>query len=100
MGLSPGLSKPIEIIFSPCDCTGMMRFSAVQAFLPVLCSINLQSIFDRGFGKEKTDRNVCPTHAPWHFLYFFPDPQGQGSFRPTFAPTLTGFGASACAGPV
>jgi len=21
--------------------------------------------------------------APWHFLYFFPEPQGQGSFRPT-----------------
>jgi hypothetical protein len=38
--------------------------------------------------------------APWHFLYFFPDPQGQGSLRPTFAPVRTGFGASACAGPV
>src|SRR5215204_5932677 len=22
--------------------------------------------------------------APWHFLNFFPDPHGQGSFRPTF----------------
>jgi hypothetical protein len=22
-------------------------------------------------------------HAPWHFLYFFPLPQGQGSLRPT-----------------
>src|SRR5882762_3745339 len=22
--------------------------------------------------------------APWHFLYFFPLPHGQGSFRPTF----------------
>jgi hypothetical protein len=21
--------------------------------------------------------------TPWHFLYFFPDPQGQGSLRPT-----------------
>jgi len=26
--------------------------------------------------------------APWHFLYFFPDPQGQGSLRPPqFCPT-------------
>ena len=25
----------------------------------------------------------CYFPAPWHFLYFFPDPQGQGSFRPT-----------------
>jgi hypothetical protein len=71
-----------------------------QAFLPVRCSINLQSIFARSFGKEETDKNVCPTQAPWHFLYFLPDPQGQGSLRPTFAPTFTGFGASACAGPV
>src|SRR5438105_2078169 len=23
--------------------------------------------------------------APWHFLYFLPDPQGHGSLRPTFA---------------
>jgi hypothetical protein len=60
----------------------------------------LQSIFARGLGKEETNKNVCPTQAPWHFLYFFPDPQGQGSLRPTFAPTFTGFGASACAGPV
>ena len=24
--------------------------------------------------------------APWHFLYFLPLPQGQGSLRPTFSP--------------
>src|ERR1700683_3915883 len=40
------------------------------------------------------------TEAPWHFLYFLPDPQGQGSFRPTLAAARTGLGASACAGPV
>jgi hypothetical protein len=28
------------------------------------------------------------TPAPWHFLYFFPDPQGQGSLRPTGAPGI------------
>src|SRR6266849_7336959 len=38
--------------------------------------------------------------APWHFLYFLPEPHGHGSLRPTFAPARTGFGASACAGPV
>src|ERR1700692_746117 len=27
-----------------------------------------------------------PVQAPWHFLYFLPLPQGQGSFRPTFGP--------------
>ena len=33
---------------------------------------------DRSSGADDRYR---PT--PWHFLYFFPDPQGQGSFRPT-----------------
>src|SRR5687767_15578824 len=23
--------------------------------------------------------------VPWHFLYFFPEPHGQGSLRPTLA---------------
>src|SRR5262249_8434812 len=32
--------------------------------------------------------------APWHFLYFLPEPQGQGSLRPTLAPARTGLGAS------
>ena|ERR1043165_5752495 len=27
--------------------------------------------------------------TPQHFLYFLPDPQGQGSLRPTFAPLRT-----------
>ena len=26
-----------------------------------------------------------PSHTPWHFLYFFPLPQGQGSLRPTLS---------------
>src|SRR5262249_21929622 len=25
-----------------------------------------------------------PPSAPWHFLYFLPEPQGHGSLRPTF----------------
>ena len=29
-------------------------------------------------------------HAPQHFLYFLPLPQGQGSLRRTFCPTRTG----------
>src|SRR5215207_8233765 len=28
------------------------------------------------------------TAAPWHFLYFLPEPQGQGSLRPTLASLL------------
>jgi hypothetical protein len=26
-----------------------------------------------------------PLYTPWHFLYFFPLPQGQGSLRPTLS---------------
>src|ERR1700677_2174416 len=37
---------------------------------------------------------------PWHFLYFLPEPQGQGSLRPTFAAARTGLGGSAWAAPV
>src|SRR5690554_6986345 len=28
--------------------------------------------------------------APWHFLYFFPEPQGHGSFRPIGFSDVTG----------
>ena len=38
--------------------------------------------------------------APWHFLYFFPLPHGQGSLRPTLAPaclTVCGLASPASA---
>src|SRR3954466_14258936 len=37
-------------------------------------------------GAELLFRDVDRDHAavPWHFLYFLPEPQGQGSLRPTF----------------
>src|SRR5216684_3246172 len=58
--------------------------------------------YDENRRSNRTARNGRPTHAlaPWHFLYFLPEPQGQGSLRPTLAPARTGLGASACAGPV
>ena len=28
---------------------------------------------------------ITTNYAPWHFLNFLPDPQGQGSLRPTFS---------------
>jgi hypothetical protein len=36
-------------------------------------------------GGERTIRESRQAAVPWHFLYFFPEPQGQGSFLPTFA---------------
>ncbi len=37
--------------------------------------------------------------APWHFLYFFPEPQGQGSLRPTFSPVRAARAALASPAP-
>ena len=34
----------------------------------------------------------CYIPLPWQFLYFLPDPQGQGSLRPTFFSTWIGIG--------
>src|ERR1035437_6650353 len=39
---------------------------------------------------EKRDTRVPLAYAPWHFLYFLPLPQGQGSLRPVFWPVTTG----------
>lgn len=36
---------------------------------------------------------------PWQCLYFFPLPQGHGSFRPTFFSTFTGDGLPLSAAP-
>lgn len=38
-------------------------------------------------------------NEPWHLLYFFPLPHGQGSFRPTFLPVeeLDGRTVGGCA---
>src|SRR4030042_1153933 len=36
----------------------------------------------RAFGGLRYDVAV-ESMAPWHFLYFLPDPHGQGSLRPT-----------------
>ena len=33
---------------------------------------------------------IFPAYEPWHFLYFFPLPQGHGSLRPVFCPVTTG----------
>ena len=34
-------------------------------------------------GERERQRRVL--YVPWHFLYFFPLPQGQGSLRPTLS---------------
>src|SRR5690606_36614811 len=36
-------------------------------------------------GRFRGAADCGPSYAPWHFLYFFPLPQGQGSLRPTLS---------------
>ena len=36
-----------------------------------------------GSARREPRRPGAWRQAPWHFLYFLPDPQGQGSLRPT-----------------
>src|SRR5437773_7906521 len=35
--------------------------------------------------RKKQLKRIVVDYVPWHFLYFLPLPQGQGSFRPTFS---------------
>src|SRR5258707_10062954 len=52
--------------------------------------ITLWPIFSRY--SRRSSYAVVP--APWHFLYFLPEPHGQGSFLPTLAcPRTTCCGA-------
>src|SRR6202041_875663 len=49
--------------------------------------------------RESCFLELAQAATPWHFLYFFPEPQGQGSLRPTFAAARVGLGGSTGAAP-
>src|SRR5262249_18127678 len=34
--------------------------------------------------RSRSDGHAPAAAAPWHFLYFLPEPHGHGSFLPTF----------------
>src|SRR5690606_37160368 len=45
--------------------------------------------------RDDLKKNAAQAGLPWQCLYFLPEPQGQGSLRPTFSPRTNGacFGA-------
>ena len=45
-----------------------------------------QSIVSKVGGPQVTRKARNYTSAPWHFLYFLPEPHGHGSLRPTLSP--------------
>src|SRR5215831_278762 len=51
--------------------------------VPQLSGWRLSTVEPKRLSEKGLTRLVL--HAPWHFLYFFPLPQGQGSLRPTFS---------------
>src|ERR1035441_6810144 len=57
---------------------------------PAACPKSLRRKKALASSEERSDRFPTGAYsyfsAPWHFLYFFPLPQGQGSLRPTFSP--------------
>ena len=52
------------------------------------CGLELRSAV--GFRSAVHGCLECYVVAPWHFLYFLPEPQGQSSLRPTFSPVCRG----------
>src|SRR5581483_10086104 len=42
--------------------------------------------------------SLAAPSAPWHLLYFFPLPHGQGLFAPTFPKLSAGFSATGAIG--
>ncbi len=53
----------------------------------VECGGHEQNVVERQRERDvggRVGHAFTPTGAPWHFLYFFPLPQGHGSLRPTF----------------
>src|SRR5260370_915868 len=67
MGLSPGFSRPMEIIFSPCDCTGMMCLSGVASGCCVAPSIigpNVPIMLGATQQPEATpDKHIIPVQS-------------------------------------
>jgi hypothetical protein len=85
-----------------------MSFLSAEIEERFLASLGMTGLLhdDAQTWQRSTDSGIKPplhktnqAFRPWHFLYFFPEPHGHGSLRPTFAPARTGFGASACAAP-
>src|SRR5947207_2388626 len=60
--------------------------SRVSAYQVVRAYLSLRLILNLKFRLRSESPKLLSHHtaAPWHFLYFFPEPHGHGSLRPTF----------------
>ena len=66
---------------------GMQRFGAVLESCVMRCgAVSCSgSLSHHGDAEGPRPSSAEPLYVPWHFLYFFPLPQGQGSLRPTLS---------------
>ena len=61
--------------------------------VPFMCSMERNKFRRQAFVRCRTVKltrggevdAAILLYIPWHFLYFFPLPQGHGSLRPTFS---------------
>jgi hypothetical protein len=99
----------LSLHLAPAFCrTGRIENSRVRLAcrtegLRAICTLNgagalpqfVGVVSDRGFTTETLNWHAQFTVAPpQHFLYFFPDPHGHGSFLPTLEALRRGSGAS------
>src|SRR5689334_17951414 len=61
-----------------------VSFSSAAELLSFGASRN-ERIRNGRFESEEARVSAACVYAPWHFLYFLPEPQGQGSLRPTLS---------------
>ena len=64
-------------------------FRRTRKFPPQFTLVNEEGIYRSATPKTPL---LCVFYAPWQCLYFFPEPQGQGSLGRTFFSTCTGIG--------
>jgi len=69
------------LIASKAEGSGAGRLTAIPK--------SLRSLYQSGESCRRR-RPEIQSSLPWHCLYFFPEPQGHGSFRPTFWPRTKG----------
>src|SRR6266852_5376719 len=98
-GIGWGAGGMLQFLLLSCPAA-RTKDSWLRRWGAACCAPTKKSRFLASLGMTALAFVVNHTLAPWHFLYFLPEPHGQGSLRPTLAPARTGLGASACAGPV
>jgi hypothetical protein len=80
---------PYEILAPAAEWLFRFRNDLLPCFRTKLSMISPCGTGNKRVKEQIRALSFSYAFAPQHFLYFFPDPQGQGSLRPTFAAPRT-----------